>query len=99
MTGDQKITFDVAELQGMDGYKLGSGLIVPRPIGWIGTLGPDGVPNLAPYSFFNMMSGAESGWSVELLRSETTIDKVDRDATRRLCTPRDAKEGVAGCHL
>jgi flavin reductase (DIM6/NTAB) family NADH-FMN oxidoreductase RutF len=27
--------------------------IVPRPIGWISTLGADGVVNLAPYSFFN----------------------------------------------
>jgi flavin reductase (DIM6/NTAB) family NADH-FMN oxidoreductase RutF len=27
--------------------------IVPRPIGWITTLGPDGAVNLAPYSFFN----------------------------------------------
>ena len=31
-------------------------LAVPRPIGWIATLGPDGVPNLAPYSFFNAIS-------------------------------------------
>lgn len=31
-------------------------LIVPRPIGWISTLGPDGVLNLAPYSFFNGVS-------------------------------------------
>lgn len=31
-------------------------LVAPRPIGWIGTIGPDGVPNLAPYSFFNGVS-------------------------------------------
>lgn len=31
-------------------------LVVPRPIGWITTLGPDGVVNLAPYSFFNLCS-------------------------------------------
>ncbi|SDX09299.1 flavin reductase family protein [Roseicitreum antarcticum] len=29
-------------------------IIVPRPIGWIGTMNADGVPNLAPYSFFTM---------------------------------------------
>eukprot|EP01030_Chromulinospumella_sphaerica_P014222 gene14222-14016_t len=28
-------------------------IIGPRPIGWISTLGADGVRNLAPYSFFN----------------------------------------------
>jgi flavin reductase (DIM6/NTAB) family NADH-FMN oxidoreductase RutF len=31
-------------------------LVVPRPIGWIGTLSRDGVRNLAPYSFFNAVS-------------------------------------------
>ena len=31
-------------------------LIVPRPIAWVGTLGTDGRPNLAPFSFFNAMS-------------------------------------------
>ncbi|HEY4345875.1 MAG TPA: flavin reductase family protein [Parvibaculum sp.] len=31
-------------------------LVVPRPIGWISTLGRDGVLNLAPYSFFNAVS-------------------------------------------
>ncbi|MBI2719120.1 MAG: flavin reductase family protein [Rhizobiales bacterium] len=28
-------------------------LVAPRPIGWISTLSPDGIANLAPYSFFN----------------------------------------------
>ena len=32
-------------------------LVVPRPIGWITTISPDGVVNLAPYSFFNLVSG------------------------------------------
>jgi flavin reductase (DIM6/NTAB) family NADH-FMN oxidoreductase RutF len=33
-------------------------LVVPRPIGWISTLSPDGVANLAPYSFFNGVADA-----------------------------------------
>jgi flavin reductase (DIM6/NTAB) family NADH-FMN oxidoreductase RutF len=36
-------------------YKLLIGSVVPRPIGWISTLGPDGSPNLAPFSFFNVV--------------------------------------------
>ena len=28
-------------------------LVVPRPIGWISTMGKNGAVNLAPYSFFN----------------------------------------------
>jgi flavin reductase (DIM6/NTAB) family NADH-FMN oxidoreductase RutF len=31
-------------------------LIVPRPIGWIGTRSKAGICNLAPYSFFNAVS-------------------------------------------
>ncbi|MDJ0768949.1 MAG: flavin reductase family protein [Ilumatobacter sp.] len=54
---DDKRRFTVSELTGADPYKLSTGLIVPRPIGWIGSLSADGVPNLAPYSFFNCVSG------------------------------------------
>jgi flavin reductase (DIM6/NTAB) family NADH-FMN oxidoreductase RutF len=32
-------------------------LVVPRPIGWISTISPQGIVNLAPYSFFNLVSG------------------------------------------
>lgn len=33
-------------------YKLLIGCVVPRPIAWVSTVGPDGVNNLAPFSFF-----------------------------------------------
>ena len=50
-------TFISSDLQGADGYKLITGLVVPRPIGWIGSVSSEGVNNLAPYSFFNAVSG------------------------------------------
>jgi flavin reductase (DIM6/NTAB) family NADH-FMN oxidoreductase RutF len=31
-------------------------LVVPRPIGWITSLSPSGVVNLAPYSYFNLVA-------------------------------------------
>ena len=31
-------------------------LVVPRPIGWVSTLSAEGIPNLAPFSFFNAIS-------------------------------------------
>jgi len=37
-------------------YRTLTGTVVPRPIGWISTRSPDGVDNLAPYSFFNVVS-------------------------------------------
>lgn len=33
-------------------------LVAPRPIGWISSLSDDGIANLAPYSYFNAVSGA-----------------------------------------
>jgi flavin reductase (DIM6/NTAB) family NADH-FMN oxidoreductase RutF len=36
-------------------------LIVPRPVGWVSSVDPNGVPNLAPYSFFNAVS-EKPGW-------------------------------------
>lgn len=52
-----KETFDPVELAPIDRYKLMTGLIVPRPIGWVGSRGPGGNDNLAPFSFFNMVAG------------------------------------------
>ena len=37
-------------------YKLMIGAIVPRPIAFVSTLSPDGVRNLAPFSFFTAIS-------------------------------------------
>lgn len=31
-------------------------IVSPRPIGWISTLSAEGLPNLAPYSFFNAIA-------------------------------------------
>ncbi len=31
-------------------------IVAPRPIGWVSTLSASGVPNLAPYSFFNLFN-------------------------------------------
>ncbi len=31
-------------------------LVVPRPIGWISTVSAEGIVNLAPYSFFNIVA-------------------------------------------
>jgi flavin reductase (DIM6/NTAB) family NADH-FMN oxidoreductase RutF len=50
--------FDMAALSGAERYKLMAGCIVPRPIAWVSSLSADGVGNVAPYSFFNMMGAS-----------------------------------------
>ncbi len=39
-----------------ESYKLLSGIVVPRPIAWVSTMGKDGVANAAPFSFFTGIS-------------------------------------------
>jgi flavin reductase (DIM6/NTAB) family NADH-FMN oxidoreductase RutF len=51
-----KTVFDMTKSESIDRYKLITGLVVPRPIGWIGTRRPGGTNNLAPFSFFNVVS-------------------------------------------
>lgn len=43
-----------ADLPERDRYKILSGTVLPRPIAWVSTIDQDGVPNLAPFSFFNV---------------------------------------------
>jgi flavin reductase (DIM6/NTAB) family NADH-FMN oxidoreductase RutF len=62
-----------------DIYKLMAALIVPRPIGWTSTLSPSGINNLAPFSFFMMITsspphiaisiGAREGETKDTLRN------------------------------
>lgn len=37
-------------------YRLLAGLVVPRPIAFVSTLSAEGVPNLAPFSFFTVLN-------------------------------------------
>ncbi|WP_264509763.1 flavin reductase family protein [Flavobacterium sp. N1719] len=47
--------FDPENLEQSAIYKLLTGTIIPRPIGWISTVDADGVNNLAPFSYFNLL--------------------------------------------
>jgi flavin reductase (DIM6/NTAB) family NADH-FMN oxidoreductase RutF len=45
--------YDPQELEQKSIYKLLSGIVIPRPIGWISSISEEGIYNLAPFSFFN----------------------------------------------
>jgi flavin reductase (DIM6/NTAB) family NADH-FMN oxidoreductase RutF len=47
---------DPASLEGREPYFLITSLVVPRPIAWVSTVSADGVPNVAPHSYFNVIS-------------------------------------------
>jgi flavin reductase (DIM6/NTAB) family NADH-FMN oxidoreductase RutF len=49
---------DPATLEARSRHLLMTGLVVPRPIAWVSTVDADGAVNLAPYSFFALVSSA-----------------------------------------
>jgi flavin reductase (DIM6/NTAB) family NADH-FMN oxidoreductase RutF len=50
------LTIDPAQTSPKNLYQLLLGTVAPRPIAWVSTVSSDGVPNLAPFSFFNAFS-------------------------------------------
>ena len=44
---------DPAAVSLRDFYRLMISSITPRPIAWVSSISPHGIPNLAPFSFFN----------------------------------------------
>ena len=72
-------------------------IVAPRPIGWVSTLSADGVPNLAPYSFFNLFNytppliGFSSmGWKDSVANIAATGEFVWNLATRDLAEAMNA---------
>ncbi|KAF7984236.1 hypothetical protein HWV62_16052 [Athelia sp. TMB] len=49
-------TWALGDMQSKDIYPLLTSAIIPRPIAFVSSLSPDGVPNLAPFSYFSMVS-------------------------------------------
>jgi flavin reductase (DIM6/NTAB) family NADH-FMN oxidoreductase RutF len=44
---------DPTKISPTDNYKLLTGTVIPRPIGWISSINENGIANLAPFSYFN----------------------------------------------
>jgi len=64
-------------------------IVAPRPIGWVSTVSPDGVRNLAPYSFFNafayvppLIGFSSQGWKDSVENARATGEFVWNLATR-----------------
>jgi flavin reductase (DIM6/NTAB) family NADH-FMN oxidoreductase RutF len=51
------LTFVPSEMSDPAPYRLLTSIVAPRPIAWVSTVNPQGVPNLAPFSFYNAVAG------------------------------------------
>lgn len=47
--------FDPNLLESSAVYKLLTGSVIPRPIAWVSTVDENGINNLAPFSYFNIL--------------------------------------------
>ena len=75
-------------LEMREAYKLLTGVIVPRPIGWVSTLNRNGVRNLAPFSFFNGVSIVPPTVSVSIYNAPPGPGRTDgiKDTLRNIKT-------------
>jgi flavin reductase (DIM6/NTAB) family NADH-FMN oxidoreductase RutF len=65
------------DLPWRDTYKLLVGSVVPRPIGWISSRSPEGINNVAPFSFFNVACAAPPIVTFAPMRDGDTGEKKD----------------------
>jgi len=81
-------------------------IIGPRPIGWISTLSQAGVPNLAPYSFFNafnyvppIIGFSSVGWKDSVANIAATKEFVWNLATRPLAEQMNASSAMVAADV
>jgi len=85
---------DPADLAPRAVYLLLTSLVTPRPIAWVSSLGQDGTANLAPHSYFNIVSGSppivhftSTGEKDSLRNVRATGEFVVNIVTRDLAEP------------
>lgn len=78
------------ELEPSDRYKLLIGSVVPRPIAFISSQSPDGVTNLAPFSYFNAVGHKPLALMFSISKKP---DQTDKDTLRNV---RPVDEGGIG---
>jgi flavin reductase (DIM6/NTAB) family NADH-FMN oxidoreductase RutF len=69
------LEFDPAIIEKRQVYRLLTGAVVPRPIGWASTVSKCGVSNLAPFSFFTVVSVIPSMISLTIARNPDGTEK------------------------
>lgn len=56
MTRDDRLTFDPDAMSWVDVYHRLTEIVIPRPIAWVSSVDAAGRPNLAPFSFYTIVS-------------------------------------------
>lgn len=77
---------DPKNLTQRENYKLLIGSIIPRPVAVVSTQSADGIVNIAPFSFFNIVSSEPVILSLAIQRKEGEL----KDTARNLLATKEA---------
>ncbi len=77
---------DPKDLTQRENYKLLIGSIIPRPVAVVSTQSADGIVNIAPFSFFNIVSSEPVILSLAIQRKEGGL----KDTARNLLATKEA---------
>lgn len=77
---------DLKDLTQRENYKLLIGSIIPRPVAVVSTQSADGIVNIAPFSFFNIVSSEPVILSLAIQRKEGEL----KDTARNLLATKEA---------
>ncbi|MDT2808597.1 flavin reductase family protein [Vagococcus lutrae] len=80
------ITLKPEDLSTQDNYKLLVGSVIPRPIALVTTQSEEGLVNLAPFSFFNVVSSNPPVLSLSVQRMNGEM----KDTARHLLATKEA---------
>jgi len=69
--------FDPSAQTYRENYALMSACIVPRPIAFVSTVSGEGLPNLAPFSYFNGITSAPPTLSIAIARKSRGSGRKD----------------------
>lgn len=77
--------FDMTAIPLGSRYKILNSTVTPRPIAWVSSMSPDGVVNVAPYSFFNVV-GVNPGLVVLGLLKDPRTQGMKHTASNIMAT-------------
>src|SRR5699024_2666860 len=78
--------FSFEQLNAKEKKKMLSGSVIPRPIALFSTMSEAGIVNIAPFSFFNIVSNKPPVLSVAVQR----VDGKPKDTARNLLQNKEA---------
>ncbi|EHI70832.1 flavin reductase family protein [Streptococcus ictaluri] len=75
-------SIDKSQLSAIEEYKVLIGTVIPRPIAFVSTLSEDGQVNLAPFSFYNIVSYNPAILSISIQRRQGQMKDSARHILR-----------------